>query len=68
LQKNNNIVNIDTVELSKLTEFSIYYLLNIDKQIFEFYNSNIELFLVLINNKEKLIFIFQYNQELQKES
>ncbi len=68
MQKNNNIVNIDTVELSKLTEFSIYYLLNIDKQIFEFYNSNIELFLVLINNKEKLIFIFQYNQELQKES
>jgi len=61
LQKNNNIVNINTTEVSKLTKFSIYYLLNIDKQIVEFYNNNIELFLVLINDKEEFISISKQN-------
>jgi hypothetical protein len=68
LEENNNIINIDTIEVSKLIEFSIYYLLNVDKQIFESYSNNIKIFLVLINNKEKLIFIFKRNQELQEES
>jgi len=68
LQKDNNIVNRNIIEISKLTKFSIYYLLNIDKPIFKFYSSNIKLFLVSINNKEEFIFIFKQNQELQKES
>jgi len=68
LRKNNNIVNINTTKVSKLTKLSIYYLLNVDEQIFEFYNSNIKLFLILINSKEKLIFIFKRNQELQKKN
>ena len=57
MQENNIIVNINTIEVSKLTKFSIYYLLNIDKQIFEFYNSNIKLFLILIDNKE-ILYLF----------
>ncbi len=61
-------MNINTIQVSKLTKFSIYYLLNIEEQIFEFYNNNIKLFFALINNKEKLIFIFKRNQELQKEN
>jgi len=68
LRKNNNIVNIDTIEVSKLTKLSIYYLLNVNKRIFEFYNNNIKLFLVLINNKEELVSIFKRNQELQEEN
>jgi len=36
-------------------------LLNVDKQIFEFYNNNIKLFFISINNKEELIFIFKRN-------
>jgi len=59
-----NIININTIENSKLTKLSIYYSLNVDKQIFQFYNNNIKLFLVLINNKEELISIFKRNQEL----
>jgi hypothetical protein len=59
LRENNNIININTTKVSKLTKFFIYYLLNINKQIFKFYNSNIKLFLVLINNKEELIFVFK---------
>ncbi len=58
LRENNNIVNINSTKLFKLTKFFIYYLLNIDKQIFEFYNNNIKLFFVLINNKKEFIFIF----------
>jgi len=59
LRENNNIININIAEVSKLTKFSIYYLLNINKQIFQFYNSDIELFLVLIDNKKELISIFK---------
>ncbi len=59
LRENNNIININTTKVSKLTKFFIYYLLNINKQISKFYNSNIKLFLVLINNKEELIFVFK---------
>jgi len=68
LQENNNIVYINTTEISKLTKLSVYYLLNIDERIFEFYNNDIELFLVSINNKEELIFVFKRNQELQKKN
>jgi len=59
LREDNNITNVNTKKVSKLTQFFIYYLLNINKQIFKFYNNNIKLFLVLINNKEKLIFVFK---------
>ncbi len=58
LQESDNIININSTKLSKLTKFFIYYLLNVDKRIFEFYNSNIKLFLILINNKEEFMFIF----------
>jgi len=68
LRENNNIVNTDMTKVSKLTKLFVYYSLNIDKRIFEFYNNNIELFLVSINNKEKLIFVFKRNQELQEEN
>ena len=61
LRESNNIVNINSTKLSKLTKFFVYYLLNVDKRIFESYNNNIKLFFVLINNKEKLIFVFQCN-------
>ena len=60
LREDNNIININTTKVSKLTKFFIYYLLNINKQIFKFYDSNIKLFLVLINNKEELIFVFKH--------
>ncbi len=61
LRESDNIVNINSTKLSKLTKFFVYYLLNVDKRIFESYNNNIKLFFVLINNKEKLIFVFQCN-------
>jgi len=61
LRKNNNIVNVDTIEVSKLTKLFVYYSLNVDKRIFEFYNNNIKLFLVLINNKEEFMSIFKRN-------
>ena len=68
LRESDNIVNIDTIEISKLTKFFVYYSLNVDERIFESYNSNIKLFFALINNKEELIFIFKCNQELQEEN
>jgi len=68
LRENDNIINVNTTKVSKLTKLSIYYSLNVNKRIFEFYNNNIELFLVSINNKEKLMFIFRRNQELQEEN
>jgi len=68
LQKDDNIININTIKIFKLTKLSIYYSLNVDERIFEFYNNNIKLFLILINNKETLISIFKRNQELQKEN
>jgi len=68
LQENNNIVNINTIEVFKLIKFFVYYLLNVDKQIFKSYSNNIELFLVSINNKEEFVFVFEQNQELQKEN
>ena len=68
LRENNNIINVNTIKVSKLIKLFIYYLLNVNKQIFESYNSDIKLFLVLINNKEKLIFIFKRSQELQEKS
>ncbi len=68
LRENDNIINVNTAKVSKLTKLSIYYSLNVNKRIFEFYNNNIELFLVSINNKEKLMFIFRRNQELQEEN
>jgi len=61
LRKNNNIVYINTTKVSELTKLFVYYSLNVDKRIFEFYNSNIELFLVLISNKEELMLIFKRN-------
>jgi len=68
LRENDNIVYINTTKVSKLTKLFVYYLLNIDKRIFESYNNNIKLFFVSINNKKELMFIFKYNQKLQKES
>ncbi len=68
LRENDNIVNINTIEISKLAKFSIHYSLNVDERIFEFYNSDIELFLASISNEEELMFVFKRNQELQKKS
>jgi len=68
LEEDNNIVNVNTIEISKLAKLFVHYSLNVDEQIFEFYNSDIKLFLVSINNEEKLMFIFKRNQELQEES
>jgi len=68
LRENNNIVNVNTTKVFKLTKLFIYYSLNVDEQIFESYNSDIKLFFALINNKEELIFIFKCNQELQEEN
>ena len=68
LRENDNIVNVNTTKVSKLTKFSIYYSLNVDERIFESYNSNIELFLALMSNEKELMFVFKRNQELQKEN
>jgi len=68
LREDNNIVNINAIKVFKLTKLFVYYLLNVDERIFEFYNNNIQLFLALINNKEEFIFVFKRNQELQKKS
>jgi len=61
LRENNNIVNVNTIKVSKLTKLFIHYSLNVDERIFEFYNSDIKLFFVLINNEEELIFVFKCN-------
>jgi len=68
LQEDNNIVYIDTIEVSKLTKLFVYYLLNVSERIFESYNNNTKLFLVSINNKEELMLVFKRNQELQKKN
>ena len=68
LRENDNIVNVDTTKVSKLTKLFIHYSLNVDERIFEFHNSDIELFLVSISNEEELMSIFKRNQELQEES
>ncbi len=66
LRENNNIVNINTTKIPKLTKFFVHYSLNVDERIFEFYSNDIKLFLVLISNKEELMFVFKRNQKLQK--
>ncbi len=68
LKENNNIINVNTIEVLKLTKLFVHYSLNVDERIFEFYNSDIKLFLVSINNKEELIFVFKRNQELQEKN
>ncbi len=68
LRENNNIVNVNTTKVFKLTKLFIYYSLNVDERIFESYNSDIKLLFALINNEEELIFIFKCNQELQEEN
>jgi len=68
LREDNNIVNVNTIEVPKLTKLFVHYSLNVDERIFESYNSDIELFLVSINNEKKLMFVFKRNQELQEES
>ena len=68
LEEDDNIVNVNTKKVSKLTKFSIHYSLNVDERIFESYNSDIKLFFASISNKEELMSIFKRNQELQKES
>jgi len=60
-EKTTNIVNINIAKVFKLTKLFIYYLLNVDERIFQSYNSNIELFLALLNNKKELIFVFKRN-------
>jgi len=61
LKESDNIVNVNTIEVSKLTKLFVHYLLNVNERIFEFNSNDIKLFLVLINNEEKLIFIFKRN-------
>jgi len=61
LRENNNIININTIEVFKLTKLFVYYSLNVDERNFELYNSNIKLFLALINNKE----FFFYKTQLR---
>jgi hypothetical protein len=61
LEENNNIININMIKVSKLTKLFVHYSLNVNKRIFEFYNSDIKLFLASINNNKKLIFIFKRN-------
>jgi len=66
LKEDDNIVNVNTTKVSKLTKLFVHYSLNVDERIFEFHNNDIKLFLVLINNEEKLMFVFKRNQELPK--
>jgi len=61
LKEDDNIVNVNTIEVSKLTRLFVHHSLNVDKRIFEFYNSDIKLFFVSINNEEKLKFVFKRN-------
>ncbi len=61
LRKDNNIVNVNTIEVSKLTKLSIHYSLNVDERIFESYSNDIKLFFISINNEKKLMFIFKRN-------
>jgi len=61
LQEDNNIIKINTIKVFKLIKLFVYYLLNVDEQIFKFYNSNIKLFLILINNKEEIMLVFIRN-------
>ncbi len=61
LRENNNIVNINTTKVPKLTKFFVHYSLNVDERIFEFYDNDIELFLVSINNEEELMLVFKRN-------
>jgi len=68
LEEDDNIVNVNTTKVSKLTKFSIHYSLNVDERIFESYNSDIKLFFASISNKEELMLVFKRNQELQEES
>jgi len=68
LKEDNNIVNVNTTKIPKLTKFFVHYSLNVDERIFEFHSSDIELFFASINNKEKLMFVFKRNQELQEKS
>ena len=63
MQKNNDLVNINTIEVSKLIKFFFYYLLNIDKQVSKLYNNSNKLFLTFINNIKK---IFKQNQIYKK--
>ncbi len=68
LREDNNIVNVNTIKISKLTKLFVHYSLNVDERIFEFHSNDIKLFFVSINNEEELMFVFKRNQELQKES
>ncbi len=68
MREDDNIVNVNTIEVFKLTKFFIHYSLNVDERIFKFYSNDIKLFFVSISNKEKLIFVFKRNQELQEKS
>jgi len=68
LEESDNIVNVNTIEVPKLTKLFIHYSLNIDERIFEFYSSDIKLFFVSISNEEELMFVFKRNQELQEEN
>jgi len=68
LREDNNIANVNTIKISKLTKLFVHYSLNVDERIFEFHSSDIKLFFVSINNEEELMFVFKRNQELQKES
>jgi len=68
LRKDDNIINVNTIKISKLTKLFVHYSLNVDERIFEFYSSDIKLFFVSISNEEELMSIFKRNQELQKES
>ncbi len=61
LREDNNIININTIKVFKLTKFFVHYSLNVDERIFKSYDNDIKLFLVSINNKEKLMFIFKRN-------
>jgi len=61
LREDDNIVNVDTIEVSKLTKLFVHYSLNVDERIFESHSSDIELFLASINNEEELMFIFKRN-------
>ncbi len=54
LRENNNIINVNTIEVSKLTKLSIHYSLNVDERIFKSYSSDIKLFLASINNIKNL--------------
>ena len=64
--ENHNVINVNANKISEDAKNIVYFSLNVEKEILEFYDCYIELFLLFVKNNDKFMTINHLDKSLMK--